>query len=151
MKNREKFAEEIIEIASKGHRIGVDAKTYHPKPCTDFNLCKECLLNYPFCKCMENRVAWFNAEYMENPVISVQDLASLQSIHDQFKYIARDSNQTLYAYTSKPVILSDGTYISNIGKKADLSILKLSLPIVKSYDKEPQLIENLKKLKVIDE
>lgn len=153
MKNREKYAEEIIEIASRGHDVGVDIQTHRPKDCDDFNLCEECLLSYPLCnKCTENRVAWFNAEYKENAVISIRDLASLQSIQDQFKYIARDPDQTLHAYTNKPVIFSDGSYIINNGSKnADLSILKLSPPMVKTEDKEPWLIENLKKLKVVNE
>lgn len=151
MKNREKYAEEIIEIASRGHDVGVDIQTHRPKDCDDFNLCEECLFKRNY-KCAENRVAWFNAEYKESAVISIRDLASLQSIQDQFKYIARDPDQTLHAYTNKPVIFSDGSYIINNGSNhADLSILKLSLPMVEPGHKEPWLIENLKKLKVVNE
>lgn len=149
MKNREKYAEEIIEIASRGHDVGVDVQTHRPKDCYDFNSCDKCLFNY---QCTEKRVVWFNAEYKENAVISIRDLASLQSIQDQFKYIARDPDQTLHAYTNKPVIFSDGSYIINNGSNhADLSMLKLSLPMVEPEDKEPWLIENLKKLKVVNE
>lgn len=129
--------------------MAVDIQTHRPRDCDDFTSCDKCLLNN---QCTEKRVVWFNAEcYEENAVISIRDLASLQSIQDQFKYIARDPDQTLYAYTNKPVILSDGSYISTGGKNADLSMLKLSLPMVKTGHKEPWLIENLKKFKVVNE
>lgn len=63
-------------------------------------------------------------------MISAQDLASLQSIREEFKYIARDEDQTLYAYTIKPIWFCDN------GRYVDLSMLKLTLPMVHVGDKE---------------
>lgn len=65
MKNKEKYAKEIIEIAKRGHIIAVDKKN-KPKDCTGFN-CAECRLRSGYVDktgtfCGTPRKKWFEEE-----------------------------------------------------------------------------------------
>lgn len=65
MKNKEKYAKEIIEIAKKGHVVAVD-RNNHPKDCTCF-LCRECRLELKYIDetgtcCNSSRKKWFEEE-----------------------------------------------------------------------------------------
>lgn len=61
MKNKEKYAKEIIEIAKRGHIIAVDKKN-KPKDCMDIT-CEECRLRSYIDEtgtfCNTSRKKWF--------------------------------------------------------------------------------------------
>lgn len=68
MLNREKFAEEIIDIACRGqHMAVVNGK---PTTCYDIIDCKECIFyNSNNHRCNDNEIKeWANSEYIEPPV-----------------------------------------------------------------------------------
>lgn len=65
MTNREKFAEQILNIACKGDSIAVNKVTSEPMGCHG-TACKECLFNFnsdEFCR--DARKKWANSEYVE--------------------------------------------------------------------------------------
>jgi hypothetical protein len=65
MTNREKFAEQILDIACKGDSIAVNKVTSEPMRCHG-TTCKECLFRFndnEFCR--DLRKKWANSEYVE--------------------------------------------------------------------------------------
>ena len=68
MTNREKFAEQILDIACSDSRIAVDKATLEPTTC--FKLaCKDCLFNFmDGGSCRDARKKWANSEYVEPPI-----------------------------------------------------------------------------------
>lgn len=71
MKNKEKFAKEIMDIACSGSRIAVMKRSGRIVPC-DGILCSVCLFSSD---CRKNIKDWSESEYIEKPVISKKDRA----------------------------------------------------------------------------
>lgn len=66
--NREKFAEQILDIACGGSKIAVDKATLEPIACYKLE-CKHCLFNtYSYDYCGDKTEKWANSEYVEPPV-----------------------------------------------------------------------------------
>ena len=153
MKNKEKYAKEIIEIACDGYSIAIDKKSGRIAPC-EASYCANCL----FCNfdCHEKTREWAESEYIEKPVISKRDRAFLEYLNENMHYIARDLNGGLYVYIGKPHKLIDCWEVGcleNIKCEADKSLrmLDVDLPMIKWEDDKPWLIEDLKKLEVVED
>lgn len=67
MTNREKFAEQILDIACGGSKIAVDKATLELAPCYKL-ACKDCLFSFGNGDCRGARKKWANSEYVEPPV-----------------------------------------------------------------------------------
>lgn len=67
MTNREKFAEQILDIACNNDTIAVDKATLEPIACDEL-ACKDCLFNFGNGDCRSARKKWANSEYVEPPV-----------------------------------------------------------------------------------
>lgn len=67
MTNREKFAEQILDIACGGSKIAVDKETLELAPCYKL-ACPDCLFGFSNCDCRGARKKWANSEYVEPPV-----------------------------------------------------------------------------------
>lgn len=68
MTNREKFAEQILDIACSNDAIAVDKVTLEPMACSKLE-CKDCLFNVSDdMPCGNKRIKWANSEYVEPPV-----------------------------------------------------------------------------------
>lgn len=68
MTNREKFAEQILDIACSNDAIAVDKVTLEPIACGKSD-CKDCLFNVSdVMSCGGKRINWANSEYVEPPV-----------------------------------------------------------------------------------
>lgn len=151
MKNKEKFAKEIIEIACSGDSIAVIKKSGHIVSCNGVE-CDLCL----FCDedCRKKTRAWAESEYIEKPVISKKDRAFLEYLDKQYEYLARDASGELYIYTTKPCKQIDcwnSSVACEVKGQEPLRMFNVDFPIVKWSDKEPWLIEDLKKLEVVEE
>ena len=147
MKNKEKYAKEIVEIACNGRNVAVCKSTGKPIDCVDI-VCSKC--SFAVGSCTESRKEWAESEYIEKPVISKRDRSFLDYIKACFKYIARDENGRLFVYSEKPIKKS--CYYDNVGgvTVGIVFAFDIKLPMVKWEDSEPWLIEDLKKLEVID-
>lgn len=145
MKNREKFEKEIMEIACNGDSIAIIEKSGCIVPC-DANRCSLCLFRGYDCR--ENTREWAESTYVEKPVISKRDVSFLDYLKC-YKYIARDNDGALYVYMSIPAKRSDCWRADDTYKS--LRGLDIDFPMVKWEDDEPWLIEDLKKLEVVEE
>lgn len=107
MTNRDKFAEQILDIAYSGDAIAVNKVTSEPIACHG-TACEECLFNFnddEFCR--DRRKKWANSEYVEPPVdwskvavdtpILVRDNANLEWTK---RYFAKYENGIVYAWSN---------------------------------------------------
>lgn len=144
MKNKEKYAKEIVEIACSGDVLAVCKATGKPIGCEN-NSCEDCdRYNDFLCFRKERLKEWAESEYIEKPVISKKDRAFLSFIKDIYPYIARDEDGALRLYSKKPFKVERGTGLI-------LFQFNIELPMVKWSDEEPWSIEDLKKLEVVEE
>lgn len=155
MKNKEKFAKEIIEIACDGNGVAVCKVTGKPIACDDTG-CNDCELS----KSTDNggtcNVAlrnWAESEYIEKPVISKRDRAFLEYLEEEYKYMARDKNNVLYVYNKEPHKAENCTTwrVEQLGCYILNNHFNIDLPMIKWSDDKPWLIEDLKKLEVVEE
>lgn len=147
MKNKEKYAKEIMDIACSGDSIAVIKKSGRIAPC-DGTYCAACLFRDVDCK--EKVREWAESEYIEKPVISKRDRAFLEYLDTIIHYVTRDLNDDLYIYISKPHKLIDCWESEREADKI-LRMFNIDLPMVKWSNEEPWLIEDLKKLEVVEE
>lgn len=152
MKNKEKFAKEIVDIACDGrdrYDVAISKETGKPINCNLIS-CNNCMLNNKG-GCRIALKEWAESEYIEIPVISKADRAFLEYLEEEYKYIARDKNDALYAYNAEPYKVR-GSWSS--GCSDDWFRLNhrfdVNFPMVKWEDSEPWLIEDLKKLEVVE-
>lgn len=144
MKNREKFAKEILDIACKGNHFGV-TKVGEIISCPETD-CTECLFNDDY-DCDISLERWAESEYVETPVITSKEKKFLDLLLPNYKYIARDKNGFLLAYTEKPIKILETWGIANC---ALINMFDIKFDFIKREDEEPWRIEALKKLEVKD-
>lgn len=150
MKNKEKFAKEIIDIACNEGGFAVEEKTGNVVYC-DSITCSDCLFAKTFetpNECIAERRKWAESEYIEKPVISKRDRAFLEYIDKKFAYITRSFNEDLYLFVVEP--RKDKAWTSGYLNTV-LDFCDIDFPMVKWSDSKPWLIEDLKKLEVVDE
>lgn len=147
MKNKEKYAKEIMEIACSGSRIAIKKGSGCIVPCGGL-LCSDCLFRDNDCR--KNIKDWSESEYIEKTVISKMDRAFLEYIGKELKYIARSKSDNLMAFQNSAEKRGDGWGIGS-GEFKSLKKFNIDFPMVKWSDGKPWLIEDLKKLEVVEE
>lgn len=153
MKNREKFAKEILDIACKGDTIAVteDNKVVC---CMDIN-CEQCLFHKGddyggYCDDTE-RIRWVESEYVEKPKITSREKNLLDALLPSRKYIARDEDNSLYVYYDKPIRGNKLWIYDYACNDIPKDMYGSMFDFIKWEDEEPWSIEDLKKLEVKDE
>lgn len=147
MKNKEKDAKEIVELACDGYRVAVDKRTDKIVSCKDIP-CSKCLF-FDNKDCDRRRREWAESEYIEKQVISKRDRAFLEYLGEELKYIVRSKSDNLMACQNSAEKREDGWVIDS-GVIKSLQKLNIDFPMVKWSDEEPWLIEDLKNLEVVD-
>lgn len=152
MKNKEKYEEWVLTFACDEGGFGAYEKTGEMERCTEMH-CTDCLFYGKKGDCRTNRRKWLDSEYIEKPVISKRDRAFLEYLDNDLKYIARDKNECLVAYEciGKKGTDECGLRGLSFGKMKSFFRLNVQFPMVKWSDSEPWLIEDLKKLEVVEE
>lgn len=148
MKNKERYAKEIVQIVCDGSCVAVDKATGNPVSCNNI-VCIDCTLsNKGGCKIALKE--WAESEYIEKPVISKKDKVFLEYVKEEYKCIARNKNGELFLYRLTPY--KEEGVMNWIGRNCSCLHLKynVDLPMVKWSDEEPWLIEDLKKLEVVE-
>ena len=150
MKNKEKYAKEIIEIVCENG--AVNEQTGELKSCSEIK-CKDCLLrNGNKGSCEKEMKAWLEQECIEKPVISKMDRSFLDYLRDRWKYMARDNiSNAVYVFTEIPEKSEVGHFAYTGEARRISSDFNVVFPMVKLSDSEPWLIEDLKKLEVVEE
>ena len=150
MKNREKFAKEILDIACKGNHFGV-TKAGEIISCPETD-CAKCLFNDDI-DCDISLEQWSESEYVEKNTITSREKKFLDVLLPKWKYIARDSNNSLFIYPIKPIRFGTCWMVKN-----DYNVYKIAKDVygnmfnfIRWEDEEPWSIEDLKKLEVRDE
>lgn len=149
MKNKERFAKDILEIACSGDSIAVTKEGERVVRCGNI-ACSECLF-VPL-NCAKNTREWAESEYIEKPKISKRDRTFLEYLREEYKFIARNENGELFLHKTQPIRneLYDN-WVSDDCLNLYVCFNNVDFPIVKWEDDEPWLIEDLKKLEVVDE
>ena len=150
MKNKEKNAERISAFACDEGTFGVYEKTGEMERCTEMH-CTKCLFYGKKETCHTSRLKWLDSEYIEKPVISKRDRAFLEYLSTNIQYMARDMSDRLYIYTRKPYKQVDCWSSSACETEKALWMFNIDFSMVKWSDSEPWLIEDLKKLEVVEE
>ena len=152
MKNKEKYAKEIVDaVTGGGYGFGFNKSSGEIRRCNEIS-CVECL----FCEshgadeCNKMKKEWAESEYIEKPVISKKDRMFLEYLGKELKYIVRSKSDNLMAFQNSAEKREDGWAIG-FGALKSLQKLNIDFPMVKWEDDEPWLIEDLKKLEVVDE
>lgn len=106
MKNGEKFAKEILDIACNVRNIAVtkDNKVVY---CSDIP-CESCM--FDSCgkhigysqSCFDRLREWSESEYVEKPTITSRERNFIDLILAKWEYIARDADEKLYAFDLLP-------------------------------------------------
>ena len=150
MKNKEKYAKEIIEVACSGDNIAVTKEGERVVRCTEI-ACSECL--FARLNCVEKTREWVEQEYIEKPVISKKDRDFLEYLREGYKFVTRDEDGKLFVYGSRPY--KDKRckcWCSGCSNNPSLCLsYNIVFPMVKWSDDSPWLIEDLKKLSVVEE
>ena len=146
MKNKEKFEKEIMEVACSGDSIAVTKGSERIVKCGSI-ACSECLFAPP--NCVKEIREWVEQEYIEKPVISKRDRAFLEYLGKDLKYITRDKSEALFVYERA---IEKGKYgwVYDSGVLKNLRGIAVDFPMVKWSDDSPWLIEDLKKLEVVE-
>lgn len=150
MKNKEKFAKEILDIACKGKIITVtkDNKVV----CCSNTPCELCM--FDGCgkhigrsqACADRFHEWSESEYVEpKPTITSREKNFLDLLLPNYKYIVRDKNGFLLVYKEKPIKILETWGIANC---ALIHMFDIKFDFIKREDEEPWRIEDLKKLEV---
>lgn len=156
MKNREKFAKEILDIACSGRSIAVtkDNKVVY---CSDIP-CESCM--FDSCGkhigraqvCLDRLREWSESEYVEKPTITSKEKTFLDLIVAKWKYLVRDEDKNLYVFDSLPIKEWDGWCSENMSMCGYCYISKKlfgdMFDFIKWEDEKPWLIEDLEKLEV---
>ena len=151
MKNREKYAKEILDIVCSGGTIAVnnDGKLIN---CDD-TPCFQCKLFNSKDACTNEIIRWCEAEYVKKPTLTSKEKLFLDLIREKYTYIARDEDGLLSVYPRKPEKKSTYWLITdNPNSARDLytRAFDVDFDFIKWSDDEPWLIEDLKKLEVKD-
>lgn len=128
MKNREKFAEQIIDIALSGGSIAINMETGKPCDCNETE-CTDCIFCSERGKCSDSIKEWAEKEYEEPPIdwskvpvdtpILVRDY---ESMGWNKRYFAKYKNGKIYAWGDGTTSWSNndgGTYAWTFAKLAE--------------------------------
>lgn len=154
MKNREKFAKEILDIACSDRSIAV-TKDNKVVCCADIN-CESCMFDNCIKhigrsrSCSDRLREWSESEYIEKLTITSKEKNFLDALLSDCKYIARDFNNDLYIYYNKPRRNS----MNEAWTTDDSNYFYVSrnmygdmFDFIKWEDEKPWSIEDLKKLR----
>lgn len=143
MKNKEKYFDELMEIIISGCLLAVDKQTNRPEQCYNINRCFGCLFYYAGCN-SEEREKWLEEEYQEHITLTDDEKVILKNINKKWKWIARDSGDTLYVYDEKPTRMVTSSEWLNGHGLADISAFKHLFKLIK-WEDEPYNIDELLK------
>lgn len=151
MKNKEKFAKEIFDIACRGDNIAITIANNEIVPCGSIE-CGKCIFKVKeYEECSDKIKKWCESEYVEKPTLTSREKNFLDTLIPNCKYIARDSNGDIYVYYNKPIYdTKTRSWISKSNSFYYVSkyIFGSMFDFIIWTDEEPWSIEDLKKLEV---
>ena len=146
----ELIAQVPLKDRSSSRLMVLHKKTGEIERCTEMH-CVKCLFHGKKETCYTSRLKWLNSEYVENQVISKKDRIFLEYLSVNIEYMARDMSDRLYTYIRKPYKQIDCWSSSACETEKALWMFNVDFPMIKWNDSEPWLIEDLKKLEVVED
>lgn len=142
MKNKEKFAKEIVEIAVNTKPIAVQ-KDGTPTQCYAFS-CRDCMFgkekNAKGCESLLKQ--WAESEYIEPKVFTAEEKAILKAL-PKVNWVARDRIGKIFLYTHKPAKSLD-FWTETDGDFIDISVFSdAKFSAIKWEDAEPTSREEI--------
>lgn len=98
MKNKEKYAKELVDIVIEEWRFALN-KDEKIVSCTNI-MCSDCLFNARG-GCISERIAWANAEYVEPKRFTEHEILFIMAL-PHIRYVARNEDGMVWAYECKP-------------------------------------------------
>ena len=140
MKNKEKFAKEIVELATKSQTLAVNQES-KVIICSQSN-CKKCIFYTGAGRCCDKRKEWAESEYVEPKEFTEEEKAFIRAC-DKIKYVARDKDGNLYVYKGKPIkSVENGLWYGSESTFVNFST-SLSFSAIKWEDAEPTSREEI--------
>ena len=149
MVNKEKYADEILNIACSRLGFAVSKRTGKPCYCCDIDCKNQCLLyeeDDGVMFCLESAVTWGNTTYTKQPTISKKEKMFLDCAEGKIKYLGRYYNGELYASKQKPRLVS-GIWGCCVTTKLPEEIFRNMITFIKNNE-EPWSIAELLTLEV---
>ena len=144
MKNKEKFAKEILELAINRKSFAVVKGTNKIRSCIGLP-CNLCIFSGgTVIDCAESKKQWAEAEYVERKVFTEEEKAILRAL-PKVNWVAKHANNEVCAYTDKPhKNESDKCWAISNGIYASLSRLcNCKFASIKWEDTEPTSREEI--------
>ena len=98
--------------------------------------------------CRTKRYEWSKYKYIGKSTITSREKNFLDLLLPNYKYIAKDKNGFLLAYTEKPIKILETWGMANC---ALINMFDIKFDFIKREDEEPRRIQHLKNLEVKDE
>ena len=149
MTNKEKYANEILNIACSRFGFAVSKRTGKPCYCCDIDCKNQCLLyeeDDGVMFCLKNAVKWGNSEYTKQPTISKKEKMFLSCVGGRAKYLGRHYSGELYVSRQKPLLVN-GIWDCCATAKVPEEIFGNMFTFIRNNE-EPWSIAELLKLKV---
>lgn len=134
MKNIEKYCDELLNL--EGNINCYFTECVMKEKCDSKKNCTEC---------RKALIKWLNEEYREPIAISADEKAILRNLPEEFKYIARDSNSSIFIYKTKPTKKLSAWMNTVTSSTAPLNLYNHLFQFIKWEDDEPYSIEELLK------
>lgn len=149
MTNKEKYANEILNIACSRFGFAVSKRTGKPCYCCDIDCKNQCLLyeeDDGVMFCLKNAVKWGNSKYTKQPTISKKEKMFLSCVGGRAKYLGRRYSGELYVSRQKPLLVN-GIWDCCATAKVPEEIFGNMFTFIRNNE-EPWSIAELLKLKV---
>lgn len=141
MLNAEKYREEILKNSNAVFDFLMSKDKHTIKKC--LGVCDDCFFHEAGNHCSNIKVKWLLSEYKESVKLTRFEHDVLKHLLEktQYRFIARERNDTIYIYQRKPNKGSDAWEIISGMRNFDLFINLF--PFIKWEDAEPTSIEDV--------
>ena len=141
MLNAEKFRKEILENSNVVSDFSMSKDKHAIKKC--LGVCEDCFFHEAGDHCSNIKVKWLLSEYKEPVKLArfEHDVLKYLLEKTQYRFIARERNDTIYIYTRKPKKGSDAWEI--ISGMRNFNLFINLFPFIEWEDEEPKSIKKI--------
>lgn len=139
--NAEKFRKEILENSNVVFDFSMSKDKHTIKKC--LGVCDDCFFHEAGDHCSNIKVKWLLSEYKEPVKLTrfEHDVLKYLLENTQYRFIARERNDTIYIYTRKPKKGSDAWEI--ISGMRNFNLFINLFPFIEWEDEEPKSIKKI--------
>lgn len=141
MLNAERFKKEILENSNVVSDFSMSKDKHAIKKC--LGVCEDCFFHDLGDHCSNIKVKWLLSEYKEPVKLTrfEHDVLKYLLENTQYRFIARERNDTIYIYTRKPKKGSDAWEI--ISGMRNFNLFINLFPFIEWEDEEPKSIKKI--------